>query len=148
MTLVRMDNILIVVEDLEVASSFFAELGMELEGRTAVEGTWVDRIVGLDGVRSEIAMMRTPDGNGRLELDEFHVPPESRAALMNACLRVCGPTGLLIPARLATRRTIRPAAWRSRRRPSGRVKIGPSKRSPSAGSIARAVRGASGIVTI
>ena len=78
MTLLRMDNILIVVEDLEVAIAFFAELGMELEGRTTVEGTWVDRIVGLDGVRSEIAMMRTPDGNGRLELDKFHAPPVVR----------------------------------------------------------------------
>ena len=78
MTLLRMDNILVVVEDLDAAIAFFAELGMELEGRTTVEGSWVDRIVGLDGVRSEIAMMRTPDGNGRLELDKFHAPPAVR----------------------------------------------------------------------
>ena len=79
MTLLRMENVLIVVDDLEVAIEFFLELGLELEGRTTVEGTWVDRIVGLDGVRSEIAMMRTPDGYGRLELDKFHAPPVVRA---------------------------------------------------------------------
>ena len=75
MTLLRMENILLVVEDLDAAIAFFGELGMELEGRTIVEGSWVDRIVGLDGARSEIAMMRTPDGNGRIELDTFHTPP-------------------------------------------------------------------------
>ena len=75
MTLLRMDNLLVVVDDLDAAIAFFVELGMELEGRTTVEGNWVDRIVGLDGVRSEIAMMRTPDGHGRLELDKFHAPP-------------------------------------------------------------------------
>jgi len=75
MTLLRMDNLLVVVDDLDAAIAFFVELGMELEGRTTVEGNWVDRIVGLDGVRSEIAMMRTPDGHGRLERDKFHAPP-------------------------------------------------------------------------
>jgi catechol 2,3-dioxygenase-like lactoylglutathione lyase family enzyme len=80
MTLLQMDNVhvLVVVDDLEAAIAFFVELGMELEGRTTVEGSWVDRIVGLDGVRSEIAMMRTPDGHGRLELDKFHAPPAVR----------------------------------------------------------------------
>ena len=78
MTLLRMDNVLVVVDDLDAAIAFFVELGMELEGRTTVEGSWVDRIVGLDGVRSEIAMMRTPDGQGRLELDKFHAPPAVR----------------------------------------------------------------------
>jgi catechol 2,3-dioxygenase-like lactoylglutathione lyase family enzyme len=78
MTLLRMDNVLVVVDDLEAAIAFFVELGMELEVRTTVEGSWVDRIVGLDGVRSEIAMMRTPDGHGRLELDKFHAPPAVR----------------------------------------------------------------------
>jgi catechol 2,3-dioxygenase-like lactoylglutathione lyase family enzyme len=72
--LLRMDNILLVVEDLKAAISFFTELGLELEGETTVEGQWVDRTVGLDGVRSDIAMMRTPDGHGRLELDKFHSP--------------------------------------------------------------------------
>ena len=75
MTLQRMDNVLIVVDDLEAAKAFFAELGMELEGETTVEGRWVDRCVGLDGVRSDIAMLRTPDGHGRLELSKFHTPP-------------------------------------------------------------------------
>ena len=60
MTILRMDNVGIVVDDLKAAISFFVELGLELEGETTVEGRWVDRIVGLDGVRSDIAMMRTP----------------------------------------------------------------------------------------
>jgi catechol 2,3-dioxygenase-like lactoylglutathione lyase family enzyme len=79
MTLQRMDNVLIVVEDLEAAKAFFAELGMELEGETTVEGPWADSTVGLSGVRSDIAMMRTPDGHGRVELAKFHTPPAVRA---------------------------------------------------------------------
>jgi catechol 2,3-dioxygenase-like lactoylglutathione lyase family enzyme len=79
MTLQRMDNVLIVVEDLEGAKAFFAELGMELEGETTVEGPWVDQTVGLDGVRADITMMRTPDGDGRVELTRFHSPPAVRA---------------------------------------------------------------------
>jgi catechol 2,3-dioxygenase-like lactoylglutathione lyase family enzyme len=75
MTIQRMDNVLVVVDDLEAAKAFFVELGMELEGQATVEGPSVDRLVGLDGVRSEIAMMRTPDGHGRIELDKFHTPP-------------------------------------------------------------------------
>src|SRR3954453_20462082 len=79
MTLQRMDNVLIVVDDLEAAKAFFAELGMELEGETQVEGPWVDSTVGLNDVRSDIAMMRTPDGHGRVELSKFHTPPAVRA---------------------------------------------------------------------
>jgi catechol 2,3-dioxygenase-like lactoylglutathione lyase family enzyme len=79
MALQRMDNVLIVVEDLEAAKAFFAELGMELDGETQVEGPWVDKTVGLDGVRCDIAMMRTPDGHGRVELSKFHTPPAVRA---------------------------------------------------------------------
>jgi catechol 2,3-dioxygenase-like lactoylglutathione lyase family enzyme len=79
MTIQRMDNVLIVVEDLERAKAFFAELGMELEGETTVEGRWVDRVVGLDGVRADIVMMRTPDGHSRVELTKFHSPPAVRA---------------------------------------------------------------------
>jgi catechol 2,3-dioxygenase-like lactoylglutathione lyase family enzyme len=75
MTVLRMDNVGIVVDDLKAAVAFFVELGLELEGETTVEGRWVDRIVGLDGVRSDIAMLRTPDGHGRLELSKFHTPP-------------------------------------------------------------------------
>ena len=72
--LLRMDNVGIVVEDLKAAIAFFVELGLELEGETTVEGQWVDRVVGLDGVRSGIAMMRTPDGHSRLELSKFQKP--------------------------------------------------------------------------
>ena len=78
MTLKRMDNVLIVVEDLEAAKAFFVELGMELEGQTVVEGPAVDATVGLDGVRADIAMLRTPDGHGRVELSRFHTPPAVR----------------------------------------------------------------------
>jgi catechol 2,3-dioxygenase-like lactoylglutathione lyase family enzyme len=78
MTLQRMDNVLINVEDLEAAKAFFAELGMELEGETQVEGPWADQTVGLEGVRADIAMMRTPDGHGRVELSKFHTPPAVR----------------------------------------------------------------------
>ena len=74
-----MDNVLIVVEDLEAAIGFFAELGMELEGETQVEGPWADQVVGLEGVRADIAMMRTPDGHSRVELSRFHTPPAVRA---------------------------------------------------------------------
>ena len=69
-----MDNVGIVVDDLDAAIAFFTELGMELEGRAQIEGLWADRTVGLDGVRSDVAMMRTPDGHGRLELASYHAP--------------------------------------------------------------------------
>lgn len=72
--LIRMDNVLIVVDDLEAAKSFFMELGMELEGQTTVEGGWVDQVIGLKNVRSEIALLRTPDGHGKVELSKFHNP--------------------------------------------------------------------------
>src|SRR5215213_1448969 len=78
MTLQRMDNVLIVVDDLEAATAFFVELGMELEGETQVEGPWVDSTVGLDGVRADIAMLRTPDGHGGVELSRFHAPAAVR----------------------------------------------------------------------
>ena len=90
MTLQRMDNVLIVVEDLEGAKAFFAELGMELEGETQVEGPWVGQVVGLDDVRADIAMMRTPDGHGRVELTKFHTPPAVRAEPENAPANTLG----------------------------------------------------------
>jgi catechol 2,3-dioxygenase-like lactoylglutathione lyase family enzyme len=105
MTIQRMDNVLIVVEDLEAAKAFFAELGMELEGETTVEGPWADRTVGLDDVRADIAMMRTPDGHGRVELSRFHTPPAVRAELVGEIAqyediyRLCflrGPEGIII----------------------------------------------------
>src|SRR3977135_1502616 len=73
--LLRMDNVLIVVDDLEAAKAFFAELGLERECKATVEGRGVDRVVGLNDVRADIAMMRTPDGHSRVELTKFHTPP-------------------------------------------------------------------------
>ena len=90
MTLQRMDNVLIVVEDLEAAKAFFAELGMELEGEATNEGPWVDRIIGLDDVRADIAMMRTPDGQGGIELTKFHSPPAVRTEPENAPVNALG----------------------------------------------------------
>jgi catechol 2,3-dioxygenase-like lactoylglutathione lyase family enzyme len=72
----RMEHVGIVVDDLAAAIAFFVELGLVLQGEAPVEGLWVDRIVGLAGVRADIAMLRTPDGHGRLELVEFHSPPD------------------------------------------------------------------------
>ena len=74
MAIQRMDHVGIVVDNLKAATAFFAELGLELEGEMWVEGRWVDRIVGLDRVRADIAMMRTPDGHSRLELTKFQRP--------------------------------------------------------------------------
>jgi catechol 2,3-dioxygenase-like lactoylglutathione lyase family enzyme len=74
MPILRMDNVSVVVEDLAAATAFFVELGLELEGEATVEGPSVDRIVALDGVRADVAMVRTPDGHGRLELTKFHTP--------------------------------------------------------------------------
>jgi catechol 2,3-dioxygenase-like lactoylglutathione lyase family enzyme len=73
-----MDNVLIVVDDLEAAKAFFAALGMAVVGETTVEGEWADRVVGLKNVRSDIAMMQTPDGHGRVELSKFHAPAAVR----------------------------------------------------------------------
>src|SRR3954467_7721136 len=90
MTIQRMDNVLIVVEDLEAAKAFFAELGMELEGQTHVEGPWVDKVVGLKDVRADIALLRTPDGHSRVELTKFHTPPAIRAEPENAPANTLG----------------------------------------------------------
>ncbi len=87
MALKRMDNVGIVVESLDAAISFFAELGLELEGRDMVEGEWAGRVTGLGDQRVEIAMMRTPDGHSRLELSRFLTPPvaaDHRNAPVNA----------------------------------------------------------------
>jgi len=74
MTIQRMDNVLIVVDDLDAVISFFVELGMELEGKGPIEGRWVERVIGIDDVRQDVAMLRTPDGHGRIELAMFHTP--------------------------------------------------------------------------
>lgn len=87
MTVLRMDNVGIVVEDLDAAIAFFAALGLELEGRAPVEGDWADGVTGLRGMRVEIAMLRTPDGHSRLELSRFLAPPvvaDHRVAPVNA----------------------------------------------------------------
>ena len=85
-----MDNVLIVVNDLEAAKAFFAELGMELEGETTVEGPSVDRLIGLQNVRATLALMRTPDGHGRIELDKFHTPEAVRTGPEKAAVNELG----------------------------------------------------------
>ncbi|HEY9016655.1 MAG TPA: VOC family protein [Gemmatimonadales bacterium] len=87
MTVLRMDNVGIVVEDIDAAIAFFTELGLELEGRAPVEGDWADGVTGLRHMRVEIAMMRTPDGHSRLEISRFLAPPvvaDHRNAPVNA----------------------------------------------------------------
>ena len=87
MTVKRMDNVGIVVEDIDAAIEFFTELGLELEGRAPIEGAWADGVTGLPDMRVEIAMMRTPDGHSRLELSRFLAPPvaaDHRNAPVNA----------------------------------------------------------------
>jgi catechol 2,3-dioxygenase-like lactoylglutathione lyase family enzyme len=82
-----MDNVGLVVEDLEAAIEFFVELGLELEGRAPIEGEWAGRVTGLPGMRVEIAMLRTPDGHGRLEISRFLAPriaEDHRSAPVNA----------------------------------------------------------------
>ena len=82
-----MHNVGIVVEDLDAAIEFFTELGLELEGRAPIEGTWADDVTGLRDMRVEIAMMRTPDGHSRLEISRFLAPPviaDHRTAPVNA----------------------------------------------------------------
>lgn len=88
--MLRIDNALIVVNDLEAVKSFFIELGMELEGEATVEGSSVDRLIDLQDVRSTIAMMRTPDGQGRIELDKFHTPEAIRTGSEKAPVNELG----------------------------------------------------------
>ena len=90
MALQRMDNVLIVVENLEAAKAFFIELGMVLEGQMPIEGPWVDRVISIENTRAEIATLRTPDGHGRVELDKFHAPPAIRGEAKNAPVNTLG----------------------------------------------------------
>ena len=90
MTIQRMDNVLIVVDDLEAAKAFFVALGMELEGETIVEGPSVDRLIGLANVRATLALLRTPDGHGRIELDKFHTPAAIRTGPVNVPMNALG----------------------------------------------------------
>ena len=85
-----MDNVLIVVDDLEAAKSFFIELGLELEGETQVEGPSVDSLIGLEDVCATLAFMRTPDGHGRIELDKFHTPNAVRFGPVDAPVNALG----------------------------------------------------------
>ena len=87
MTLKRMDNVLIVVDDLEAVKAFFIELGLELEGEATVEGPAVGKLIGLEGVRATLAMLRTPDGQG-IELDKFHTPEAIRFGLVDAPVNI------------------------------------------------------------
>jgi catechol 2,3-dioxygenase-like lactoylglutathione lyase family enzyme len=84
MTIQRMDHVGVVVDDLEAAVAFFVDLGMELEGEAPIEGEWVDRVSGLDGVRVDVAMLRTPDGHGRIEVTRFRTPTAISADPENA----------------------------------------------------------------
>src|SRR5687767_9446583 len=89
MAVKRMDNVLIVVDDLEAAKAFFIGLGLTLEGETTVEGPAIGRLIGLEGVRATLAMMRTPDGQG-IELDKFHTPGAIRFGPVNAPVNTLG----------------------------------------------------------
>ncbi len=85
-----MDNVLIVVEDLDAVIGFFVELGMELANRGPAEGRWVERIIGLDDVRQEVATLRTPDGHGKVELAQFHAPAARRSTPVDAPTNTLG----------------------------------------------------------
>jgi catechol 2,3-dioxygenase-like lactoylglutathione lyase family enzyme len=116
MTLRRMEHVGIVVDDLAAATEFFAELGLELLGEMALEGRSVDRIVGLDGVRTEVAMMQTPDGNGRLELVKFlsRSGGDHRRAGREDRVRI-RPTGMTARSRAASSGR---AGWSPHRAPA------------------------------
>ena len=95
MAIQQMHHVSVVVEDLEAAKQFFVALGMELEGEAPIEGAWVDRVNALDGVRVDIAMMRTPDGHGRLELTTFHHPAVVAPGPANALGNTLGLRSLM-----------------------------------------------------
>ncbi|MFJ9472778.1 VOC family protein [Streptomyces caniferus] len=90
MAIQRMDNVLIVVDDLDAVIAFFVELGMELEGKGPLEGRWAERVIGLDDVRQDIAMLRIPDGHGRVELAKFHRPKAITAGPDDAPVNTLG----------------------------------------------------------
>ena len=102
--MLRFDHVCVVVDDLDAAAAFFLALGFEQEGRTVVEGKAVDGVNGLDGVRAEVMMVRTPDGSGRLELAKYHAPadaegvhplPANRLGLRHICIEVYGLNGIV-----------------------------------------------------
>lgn len=94
--LLRMDNVLIVVDDLEAVKAFFLELGFEFEGETVVEGPTVDRLIGLQHTRATLVFLRTPDGNCRIELDKFHTPEAVRTGLERAAVNELGIRRLML----------------------------------------------------
>ena len=107
MTLQRMDNVLIVVDDLEAAKAFFIELGMEMESEMGLEGRWVDLVVGLENVRSKIATLRTLDGHSRIELSKFHAPLAIKVEPKNAPVNTLGMRASCLPL------TISMTSWRA-----------------------------------
>jgi catechol 2,3-dioxygenase-like lactoylglutathione lyase family enzyme len=121
MTVKRLDNIGIVVEDIDAAIGFFSELGLELEGRAMIEGEWAGRVTGLRDQRVEVAMLRTPDGHGRLEMSRFVAPPVVADHRNAPGERPRLPTRHV--RRGGHRRHARPApqAWRAARRRGGSV---------------------------
>jgi catechol 2,3-dioxygenase-like lactoylglutathione lyase family enzyme len=90
MTIQRMDNVLLVVDDLEAVKAFFLELGLMLEGETTVEGPLVGKLIGLEDVRATVAMLRPPDGHGGIELDKFHTPDAIRFGPVKAPVNALG----------------------------------------------------------
>ncbi len=90
MTIKRMDNVLIVVQDIELVKAFFTKLGMDLAGETIVSGDWVDKVLGLKGVSNKIAMMQTPDGHNQIELAEFISPLSAKAENKNTPVNKLG----------------------------------------------------------
>jgi catechol 2,3-dioxygenase-like lactoylglutathione lyase family enzyme len=91
MAIQRMDNVLIVVEDIDAVIAFFVELGMEVEaGRGPIEGRWVEQVIGIDDVEQEVAMLRTPDGQGKIELAMFHAPKAIRSEPTDAPANTLG----------------------------------------------------------
>jgi len=90
MTIKRIDNVLLVVDDLEAVKAFFIELGLRLEGETTVEGPLVGKLIGLNDVRATLAMMRPPDGHGGIELDKFHTPNAIRFGPVDAPVNALG----------------------------------------------------------
>src|SRR3954470_17942862 len=97
MALKRMDNVLIVVDDLEAAKAFFIELGLKLEGETTVEGPLVGSLIGLKDVRATLAMLRPPDGHGGIELDKFHTPDPIRFGPVDAPVNALGFRRVMFP---------------------------------------------------
>src|SRR2546423_14137239 len=97
MPLKRMDNVLIVVDDLEAVKAFFIELGLKLEGEQTVEGPLVGKLIGLENVRATLAMLRTPDGQG-IELDKFHTPDAIRYGPVDAPVNTLGIRRIMFTA--------------------------------------------------